>query len=284
MTVPPGDGAPEIDNFDLGTSDEEVERFVQLLASVPVDTVLAMGTFRFIGPAEGRFVERRDRVTNVLRNLGARSDPAHSRLSSFAFLCIRRPQGFVPLAEAFSRTRGVCLPFHVAADRSSYDDHRARTRIDRRRSRPLPLEAAAGVPGLRIEAPYLSGIVYRSLALDVPAGEPARVRWPVDRETPLGAVVGKTFIAHVALLWSPHASLEAVRFRLLLDGVSMGETVLFRNGGDVNTYVRWEELLPADLQHLGQAEIEVERIGEDGPPARVLIGEPTLHAGQVLSY
>ncbi len=283
VTVPPNGGEVSIDNFDVGASDEEVRRFGAMLADTPVDTVLAMSSFRSLGPRPGTDDERRESIGVLLRGLGARSAPEETSVSCFAFLCVRRPRGFVPLAERYSITQGVSLAFHLNRDLSTYDSHVPRTIIDNRRVFELKLEAAQGTEHSVEANRRLAEVGHRAIRARTLFAEPARLTWTLPDRDALGDLEAATFAATIGLHWSSSSKLKAVRFVLFVDGEEMGSRIILRDGGEQMQWIAWEELLAPGLEQIESVTIEVDQVGEKGPAAIVYITEPRLTAGQIES-
>ena len=283
VTVPPDGSEISIESYDLGASDVDVNRFETMLANTPVNTVLAMSSFRFLAPRVGTEPKRRQRIGYLLRGIGAKSAPEETPVSCFAFLCIRRPQGFVPLAERYSKTHGVSLSFHLDADLPSYDDHTFRTIIDNRLTVRFEPDQATG-DNLVVESRrFLEEVGFPAIRTRSMMGKPARVTWTVAPDADLGDLTAATFSARVALHWNDSDTLSAVRIGLRINGIESGSRAIFRDAGEAMRWLAWEELLVPGLEKIETVEIEVERFGKKGPAAVVYIADALLRSGRVTS-
>ena len=283
------DGRPSvIDNFELGARPSELERLQKVLAETPVDTILALGSYRTMAPHPREGQEPIDIINAALRVIGVRSDPVSERFGSFAYLCIRRPQGFVPLAEHYAPNHGVGLSFHVDADRSIYDDYDAPLYFDGRVRETLspPLAASRGVNFEKARA--LAGITHPAVRLAATTGESAFARWDVAEqlaEKEITDHAGATFSTNIALMWEGHVSVRAARFVLRVNGRVAAERVLFKEEGQVMLWHAWEVLLPlGEGEQVETVEVEVFRVGDPSEArATGLVSNPSLEFGRVES-
>lgn len=125
------------DNYDLGSSDEDVAAFADHVRSAPEDAVLALAVFRSVQP-RGEGAEQRARALGELFDeLRCHTHPETLKAPSWAYLGIRRPQGWVPLAEALSVTKGVMLAYAIPPDLEALDGVEPQLLFDRRTRIPL---------------------------------------------------------------------------------------------------------------------------------------------------
>ena len=300
LTLAPNGEHPTLENYKFERGAAEVGRFANMLAKVPVDTVLAMGVVRLLVPGQDQ-EKRREEVNRLFRGLGAQAEPARSAAPSYAFLCVRRPQGFVPIAESFSRTRGVSLNFHLDADRSIYDERSLVTLIDNRVQRPLGRRGDPGAGGRVASGPVNSGpadsgpvltprvfkkVSFPAVEVQAQPNRPGSLRWRTDEFAQAQRKHGfGTFQANVALLWQPQEALEGVRLELFVNGRPMAQRVILKDRSVTDRWHAWEVLLDlAPDERIEAVEIQAHHIGDPkGPKARVVVGDPLLQFGSVSS-
>jgi hypothetical protein len=283
LTIPEGateDGDRELRNFAVFESDEAVGLLGNALAAVEVNTVVVVASHAFVGPRPGDYPERRERIGMLLRGLGATSSP-------FVLITVRRPRGFVPIAEAYSTTRGLVLAVHLERDLTVYDEREPLRVLDERATVALELEEAQGEK-FDVVNRSLDGQAFPAIQLSVPPQEPRGVRWDVAEllasADPTGEREAATFTTDVALLWDWRSGLNGARCTLLVNGRERGERVIFREGGETMQWLAWEVLLRTDREVLESVEIRVEALAEPkGPRARVLLANPALQLGRVTS-
>ena len=113
----------EYRNFDFSSSASEVSAFVRHCASQSEDTIAVMnvfGTLQLPAGVDGRLVEE---VEAAFEKLGVRARPFLDPVASWAMICVRRPQGWVPLSETYSTQRAVKLAFALQSNLAVYDEH-----------------------------------------------------------------------------------------------------------------------------------------------------------------
>ena len=190
ISIPPDNGEILLTNYKLLNSDLQLNSFIKNVANVPLNTTLVMASKQNFGkptpedkkkrPERGE--KRREELGTFLRGIGVRSNPEESKHFSFIYICVRRPEGFVPLAEKFSLTRGVSVSMNLDKDVSVYDAHPMKTVIDNRWLLFLNSEQATG-EGIAVEQGkrFLREMGYASLRTEIDAGQSAQFNWNVDQ-------------------------------------------------------------------------------------------------------
>lgn len=288
-----GDDEVRFENYDLGRSDEDVAAFVELVRSAPVDAVMAMAVFRFIDPrGEGR-EGRAEALREVFEEIGARSAPETVKDSSWAYLCVRRPQGWVALSEALSTTKGIMLAYQLSPDPAAVDRARPELLVDgsaRERIVELYPMGAYQVGPFSVsrrgyDAAYEVNLVKRDgISASPPYGPKAEE---------LGTFTNRIVLPYVKL--GPRASFEAqlgvesyfrpklkgVEFQVVVDGEVVDRCRLGEDPDEPDAWVPWTVDLSAWENRWVSFEMRTARVDlEPGEvpqwPLPAIWGDPTL--------
>jgi hypothetical protein len=118
-------------NFDVRSSDGAVGALLAHVERQPHGSVLVLTARGAIRPAGEGAPLRGEALRELMRELGAQSNPFDAPRASWSLIALRRPRGWVPLAEAYAEQRPTRLAFSVATDTARYDDWRADLVADR---------------------------------------------------------------------------------------------------------------------------------------------------------
>ena len=116
------------ENFDVATSGDDVGSLSELVDGVPIGAALALGLFRAALPGDD---EHHQLLGRIFDRLGARKSPTTLAKASWAFLSIKRREGWVPLVEGSSETSGISVAFQLSPLASSETDSKAVLLVDR---------------------------------------------------------------------------------------------------------------------------------------------------------
>lgn len=109
--------------FDLSKSGEEIDAFCQYVSNRPVNTTILIGTYGALYLQHNTTRVLRERLENTFATLGAQALPFNHPAASWALVSIRRPDGWIKLAEAHSQLSGVSASVTLQPDLSIYDDY-----------------------------------------------------------------------------------------------------------------------------------------------------------------
>jgi len=309
ISIPPDGGEILLENFALMGTDVQVDRFIQLISKLPVNTTVILASKQNLGRAYSkerrespeRVTQRRERIGRMLRGMGVRSNPEDFDHLSFVYLCVRRPEGFVPIAEKFSLTRGVGIALNLNEDVSIYDSRQAQTTIDNRWLLTLKPELAQG------ERLFFEGgrrtfkeVGYSALRIEMAPGQGASVNWdvpevceqtitPGTKDTPfarenIDAQGPVDFEAKLAWKFPGDSELVGLQFILRVNGRRMGDRFIYNDSAEQERWILWKESLATDVGPIESVEIEVQRVGEGGAALQAFLTDVQLSAGELYSF
>lgn len=106
--------------FDVAGSLDDARALHNAVEDAEIGTLLALASSGRLEPAGDE--SPRVELERALVALGARARPGRATPESWALLALRLEQGWVPLAESYSRASGVALAFVVGPELESYAD------------------------------------------------------------------------------------------------------------------------------------------------------------------
>jgi hypothetical protein len=106
-------------DYDVAHSSEDVDAFVSHCRDAPPWTVLVIASTGSFRPGNADDLRR---LQASIDSLGSELRPLDAMPSSWALLCLRCPDGWVKLAEGYSRESGVAVAFTIDSDLSRYED------------------------------------------------------------------------------------------------------------------------------------------------------------------
>ncbi|MFT5284872.1 MAG: hypothetical protein ACI8TQ_001031 [Planctomycetota bacterium] len=178
VTIPPGDAPPTLYTFYLPRDVDSPGSLLDLIRSIPIDTAIALASFRTIQPKGKQAGQMRDEVQEALKSIGAQTDPTADNMVSWGILSLRRPGGWLPLSEVYSKTKGMSIAYNLEDDRSRYDGIKPVLRIDQNQVQHLGMvseQASLATEGVRVETVNIQGSAKHSILMPLVAG--AGVRW-----------------------------------------------------------------------------------------------------------
>ena len=119
-------------NFDLARSDEDIAAFGAHCANQPIDTVMILTVSETIGSMARQNGDLHSALSETFERIDAQARPFEESAASWAMICMRRPTGWIALAEAYSQRQGVMLAFTIGSNPAKYDGVAAERVIDRR--------------------------------------------------------------------------------------------------------------------------------------------------------
>ena len=272
----------DVASSDMAISRDEVRALDETLEAVIPGEVLVLASSGRIEPLEE---EARDELARALSRPGPRARPGTATPESWALVAVKLEDGWVPLAEGYSRDAGVALAFVLSPDLDTYSGFHGDFALVRAGERSeVDLEAelehatlhTAGVQRARpaiVQGQPMTGI---RLPPDARAGGPGRLVWS---GIPLGP--GSWLVVGLGLEDGTSAGSDGVAVEVRVDG----ELVNIAGGGVSRRVVqpgaRWKVL----QLHLGafagkrvDLEIDVDPLqGSDGDS--LLLGWPRLLHG-----
>ena len=108
-------------NFVLSESDADAAAFDEIVRTSPVDMILTACVRATASPTGEGAEARTERLAETFALLGS-SEPPIDTKASWAFVAIRRPQGWVAISEKRSTVAGLQLTCNLVDDLSHYDD------------------------------------------------------------------------------------------------------------------------------------------------------------------
>lgn len=309
ISIPPDGGEILLENFALMGTDVQVSRFAQLISKLPLNSTLILASKQNLGRAHSnerrespeKVARRRERIGLLLRGMGVRSNPEDFDHLSFVFICVRRPEGFVPIAEKFSRTRGVGIALNLDEDVTVYDSRKAETIIDNRWLLTLKPELAQGA-GLFPEGGKRSfkEVGYPALRVEMAPGMGASLTWnvpevcqatitPGTKDTPfarenIDAQGSVDFEAKLAWKFPEDPELKGLQFILRVNGRRMGDRFIYNDGAELERWILWKESLATDVGPIESVEIEVLPVGESAAGLEAFVADVQLSAGELYSF
>jgi hypothetical protein len=220
-------------NYDLARSAHDVAAFLDAVPPRKLGSLLVLAGYGNFRPATPETESDLPELEARLTRLGAESDPLRAAGASWAMITVRRPDGWVKLAESYSEELGVSASFVLSSDLSLYDDYQGDLAIVRAVGPvavPLEIDVSSAdhaTEGVRRNRWAQAGGVHRpSISMDPPhvgGGERALAvaRWD-------GVALGRRprFASGIGLANGTARPRGEVTFRLLVDGVVVGEESL----------------------------------------------------------
>ena len=267
--------------YDTARSESDIEAFLGACRRVPTNSVLILTTFSVTEPEPGLTGHRKEDLVALLGELGAEMTPLDGPPASWAMITVRRPSGWVKLAESFSREQGVSLVFTIRPELSTYDGHRGEVmmvqrtepltvRLDRELAAAQVTEDVRNRPGGtvgRVTRPVID-----AMPLRVSDGPhlPSSVLW---REVLIDD--GVVFRTAVGLKNSSWPDSNGATFQLLVDGTVIRSESVVHQPGEPNEWSNWQVDLGAYAGKTVDIELRVDPMG-DASADRALWGDPTL--------
>lgn len=264
--------------FDVAHSEGDLRALHDALEEAEPGELLVLASSGRLEPtAAGRSTE----LERVLATLGARAHPGATTPESWAVIAVRLAQGWVPLAEGYSRDSGVALAFVLAPDferyagfRGDFVEVRAGAQSEIFLDQELVhassrSEGIALAPGGTVLGRPLDGIAMPPRQTAEGEALPARVSWSGVALGP-----GSGLLAWVGLADEANAGSDGVVFEVRIDG----ELV---HAQPVVPGTPWK-VLQIDLRRFAGRSVELElavdpRAGAAGDAA--LWGRPVLVHG-----
>jgi hypothetical protein len=232
----------------------DAESFLRAVEGLPDNTICA-------------FQSRGDITWAPLEALGAEAKIA--RRSSWCMVAVRRPQGWIKLAEAYSPFQGVTLAFSVHPDLSRYDDYRGDLAInDSTCAAEVRLIddftlADRGTDQARQQPQaVLGGVPHPVISIQIPHG----IFW---KEVRLGAA--PCFKTRLGYIVDQPDRWKSVLFSLLLDGKPAASRAVDVKESWAPGWAPWE----VDLSAYAGRTVSLELKAESGPGWAVW-GDPVL--------
>jgi hypothetical protein len=262
-------------SFDLAGSGEEVERFLALSAAQPEGAALVLTTYGAVLPADDR---HRRSLSERFVELGADRSPFRPPRASWALITVRRPQGWVKLAEGHGEGSGVVVTFILGRDLAAYDGYEGETTLIRELGdAPIELEDELGSAIATERTRKLKFVTVGGEARPAIESHPIYVRGGRDRpsfvmwrDVPLGP--GAQFTCGIGLKETSWDLTDGATFSLRIDGeVVHSETLSSRPPG-------WRDWA-VDLDRFAGRTVTLELVVDPGQHAyndRALWGSPRL--------
>lgn len=279
----------KVDSFALAYSPSDMEAFVSYCRNQTLNTILVMAVSRSIKlPEDVRMKEPIGRVRDTFRALGTRAKPYDDDAASWAFICIRRPQGWVPLAEYYSDHIGVTLSFTVEADSTGYDQQTGRylenrLRDERRNVHLLDhLESAVTLSRYALYTPAEALVKNQADSIYLPAdsGEGAQRR-RIDRRVGwFDLELGAQPLFRCSLDIDKSPAEREISFGLYVDGERLATQTIRGHTTSGRLWHPWEVDLAAFSEQHVDLELRVEP-SPQGPLPGVYLGAPVLSYGPV---
>lgn len=114
-------GEVEHGNFDLTNDPGAARELAAWIDARPVNTVVALAVFRFIDPRGPRAEQRARTLAELFERLGTSARPHTSNRQSWAWLGIRREDGWQRIAERSSLSKGVMIAQNLPPDPAAFD-------------------------------------------------------------------------------------------------------------------------------------------------------------------
>lgn len=266
-------------NHDVARDGRAAAELIEL-AGLPVGTTLVLANRGSVAPADE---DTAGALAAWLRRLGAESSPFEREPASWAYVGLRRPAGWVKLAEARASDVGVAVAFGLARDPTRYDGFEgdmAVATLERRAEVRLELEvaSAAFVEGVRHVPRAVVGHFGLESLLAVPFvadGEPrdARIVWERVR---LGSA--PSFRVNAGLVDGSWERSNGVGLSLWIDDELVRDERLDRDPRPPTTWGLWEVDLERYANRSVKLELRVAPAG-DATDDHAAWGRPTLRFG-----
>ncbi len=256
----------EVDSrtFELHRYAEESEKLDAFVRSLPVDSILALGVYNTALPA-GRDAEARTALlTTTFALLGAKAPPVDARHVSWAFVAVRRPRGWVPIAEKRSDNKGISLVLSLPSRLARYDTHPPHS--VRFEDDPeiwlVDWYADALTDELAVlHEPFeIRKVPQRAIQASTPfgphvkEGEPlaSRVSWPLVLLGP-----GARFSSYLGIRSDRRGRTAGVRFEVWIDGELLASRELAVDPLEEDSWHTWRTELPLDEPRWVSVELRV---------------------------
>lgn len=274
----------ELHSFNLAHSIDAIDSFSEFCEQTRPGTVLAMGVHQVASPSLDDTSGRRDRLDAVFRQLGARLPPTVNPRASWAYLCVRGEDGWMPIAEAQSPTRGVSLARMLSTDPADLEAIPPTLMVDNLREISLIswFDRASYVTKdfthVRRPDNSISGGPLDSIFAHPPYGDKAkllehkdnRLAWD-DFQIPEQA----TFITQLGISSWARAESDGVVYHLFIDGEEVASRTLGTSPSEPETWVSWK----VDLSRFGGRTVRLElRVSANGHvySDQSVWGDPTI--------
>ncbi len=271
VTIPPGDGAPSLTIFNLSRDPNAPRRLRELIDSTPINSALALTSFRTIQPKGRGREERRDHLTKTLREIGTQTDPTNDNLVSWAILTLKRPQGWVPLSEIYSRTKGMSISYNLDDDRSVYDEVEPFLRVDETRQLSLLKvfdQVVESAQSNRVVLATVSGRARQSLLMPLENGARAKWRYVKLEDSPF-------FECMLGIPSDAYAYVPGARCSLVINGDVIASRTLGRDVSTGDSWQEWQVDLAAYSNRWVSVELRAEPLAETLPTS-VFWGVPSF--------
>lgn len=108
-------------SYDLAMRREDTEALIRDVTRIQTNLAITMAVVGEFGRRETQIEVYPEPVLALFKQMGSQAPLREMTAASWAFIVLRRPHGWVPLAEAYSRHRGVRLGLTLEQNWSSYD-------------------------------------------------------------------------------------------------------------------------------------------------------------------
>ena len=271
VVIPPGETSPTLAIFNLARDPEATGALQRLMDSVPVNTAVALTCFRTIQPKGKNAATHREVLTKTLREVGTQTDPTNDNLVSWAILTLKRPQGWVPLSEVYSRTKGMSISYALDDNRARYDSVEPYLRVDETRQLSLGSVLSETVEtGFTISKSYavIDEVGHECLRMPLEPG--ARLKW---RYVKLESA--PYFRTEIGIPSDAYPYVPGARCSLLINDEVVASKDLGRNGSAPDSWHAWRVDLSAYADRWVSLELRAEPLAETLPTA-VFWRAPTL--------
>ena len=271
VTIPPGDGLPKLYTFNLPRDTEAPARLLELIQSIPADTAVALASFRTIQPKGPAREAMRSLVVQALKQIGAQTDPTDDNLVSWAILSLRRPSGWVPLSEVYSKTKGMSISYNLEDDRSRYDGFKPVLRVDHTKRQMLSevtQQATKATAGFKVAGAFVGGVPIQSILL--PLVPDAGILW---RFVHLGQF--PTFECQLGLPSDAYPYVPGALCSLVINGEVIATQGLGQNAKSPDEWIPWRVDLSAFSDRWVSVELRATPLAKTLPTS-VFWGQPSI--------
>lgn len=282
IELPAKGGVSEVHHFDMKNHLKDGGRFLQFLEGVEPGSVLIMGSNTGIGLDTKSPDIFNEQISALFVRLGAKSKPESVSVQSFAYICLQTENGFLPIAETFSETKGVSLSYVVPADRETLKTRQPTFLLDNRV--PLLLQNLAMKSASFSPAPaqQFGQRAYEHLVATASNSARVSTTWNLGENAyEVGADQPSLFQSKIAMRWNENRDSIGVRFTLRVNGLWVGDRVILREPGDAARWQNWEQHIPTGTAGTQSVTVEVQWLGSGEGTAEVMIAEPVLISGSM---
>jgi len=265
-------------NYDVAHSSEDVDAFVSRCRDAPPWTVLVIASTDDFRPGDADEVRRLEATADAL---GSGIRPFDAMPSSWAILSLRCPDGWVKLAEGYSRDQGMLVAFTIDSDLSRYESFEGETMYEstgfRRTQLNMELDEVSDRQNTTLQSRSTLGgetrdAIYAPVGLK-PGRQFSRVVW---EEVPLGDA--PVFRCAIGLLEGAWKESNGVVYSVLVNDELVAERPLGVAGmPETPGWIPWE----VDLGAFAGLDVRFElHVRASGDPSRgwALWGEPTIES------